>query len=178
MKYPKILRTIHEFYPTSVDSDNLLNEVKIQKFYDLCNKKNEREFEFWQELKKNIKQRLPRGRTVVDESNIFFPSFRARINISKEDQGEFILLRQVWCCISMVTRAYTIFGMDHMFSDSIKLKFHPSVSISPIDIFEPYFVVFRESIEKRLPDYAFLQFSTLSTRIEGIHVPEWKFPAT
>ncbi len=168
VNYEKVYQVISTYYPIGIpfSDDRYKNYPGVVLANEL---KKKADPDPWRKLVEKIA-----GQNTIVARGLDGFAFLGSLLLLEKKMGEAVYKRQVYFHLSLLDPLYTVYGIDTI---SVKsgnersIHFDPVVIISPLDIYEKWFQVIRQEIEREYPNAAFVPFSIFSLKVRSVNVP-------
>lgn len=107
---------------------------------------------------------------------VVLPALEGAFTLKREKIGRVVYRRTFRVFLSLIGNFYAMFGQDevlveageHSGANSSAVAFDPVLYPTPLDIYEKWFFLFRESMAGAYPGYEFVPYCTLRSRLKDV----------
>jgi hypothetical protein len=175
-QYQRIHELLLTYYPLQKDEGRFETSIALEQA--LAEKENPVHQEKWKLYLKGVKART-KGTLRFSPSEfgtIMMPALGGNFTLKREKAGRIVYKRRFKVYLSLIGKFYTMFGHDEVFIEAVEqpkadvdfVTFEPVLYPIPLDIYEPWFFLIRDTMAETYPGYEFVPYHTLRYRLKDI----------
>lgn len=174
-QYQRIHELLRAHYPFQQDEfDFQITAVHEQASVE---SRNPVHYEKWKQYLQRVKAQAKGVLRVSPASaTIMLPALEGTFTLRREKMGRVVYKRKFRVFLSLIGSFYTMFGQDEVLIEAAEalgtnnevVSFAPVLYPMPLDIYEKWFFLIRETLIDVYPGYEFVPYSILRHRLKDI----------
>lgn len=167
-----MLEYISQIYPLGISESDpqYFKSPKVKRILELSRKTSVEQNGIWARIIRTLRMERE-ALEVSDKSSDLHPCYSASLLLFRQKLETLTYERELRIYISVIAPFYTVLGYDIVTINQVQRTLDPLIFVSPISIYEKWFVPSRILIEKHFSDYRFIPFVFLEEQIEGLWAP-------
>lgn len=177
LSYDEVYEEIEKYYPIGIpeSSPEYYDYPGIIKLRELIRSKMNHEIDKkrWKEFVSSFEWENDEPLGVSHEPSLLSYSYGGTLDLFVEEMSIGKVRRSITFQLSLIGEFYTVYGMDTaeiILTEHLSAYFEPLVYISPYSVYEKWFYLIRDKIEREY-QARFVPHSLLKRRVPSLSVP-------